>query len=77
MLESNKIPYYALSFLILAAGLLMLLVYGCVFLVMSISNSMSEIEPVKNKCTIASIIVSIGVTIFFITLAMDYKKVFG
>jgi hypothetical protein len=77
MLESNKIPYYGLSFLVLAIGIIMLLVNGFIYIIMVISNSMSEIQPVKNKCTIASIIVSIGVVTFVITLALDYKKVFG
>jgi hypothetical protein len=76
MLESNKIPYYALSFVVLAVGIVMLLVNGLIYIVMVISNSMSEIQPVKNKCIIASIIVSIGVVIFAITLALDYNKVF-
>ena len=77
MLESNKIPYYGLSFLVLAVGILMLLVNGFIYIIMVITNSMSEIQPVKNKCIIASIIASIGVVIFVITLALDYKKVFG
>jgi hypothetical protein len=77
MLESNKIPYYAFSFLFLIAGFIMLIVYGFIYVIMAISNSMSEIEPVKNKCIIASIIVSIGVILFMVTLGLDYKKVFG
>jgi hypothetical protein len=76
MLESNKIPYYALSFVVLAVGVVMLLVNGLIYIVMVISNSTSEIQPVKNKCIIASIIVSVGVALFTITLALDYNKVF-
>jgi hypothetical protein len=77
MLESNKMPYYGLSFLVLAVGIIMLLVNGFIYMIMVISNSISEIQPVKNKCIIASIIASIGVVIFMITLVLDYKNVFG
>ena len=77
MLESNKIPYYGLSFVVMAVGLVMLLVYGFLYIVMQLTNSMSEIQPVKNKCAIASITVSVGVVIFAITLMLDFNNVFG
>jgi arylsulfatase A-like enzyme len=46
-------------------------------ILMAYNGSVEFFQPVKNKCIIASIIASIGVAIFMITLVLDYKNVFG
>lgn len=76
MLESNKLPYYGLSLILLAGGFLVFLVYGFIYLIMNLSKSFAEIEAVKKKLLIGTYIVTAGVVIFFITLGMDYKHMF-
>lgn len=76
MLESDKLPYYGLSLAVFAAGVIMFVVYGFMYLIMHMSNSLAEIQSVKNKFMIATYIVSAGVALFFITLGLDYKQVF-
>lgn len=76
MLESDKLPYYGLSLVVLVGGVIMFVVYGFMYLIMHLSNSLAEIQTVKNKFMIATYIVSTGVVLFFITLGLDYKHVF-
>jgi magnesium-transporting ATPase (P-type) len=76
MLESDKLMYYGLSLAVLAGGVIMFIVYGFMYLIMYLSNSLAEIQSVKNKFVIATYLVSTGVVLFFITLGLDYKHVF-
>jgi magnesium-transporting ATPase (P-type) len=76
MLESDKLVYYGFSLAVLAGGVIMFIVYGFMYLIMYMSNSMAEIQTVKNKFMIATYLVSTGVVLFFITLGLDYRHTF-
>lgn len=76
MLESDKLSYYGLSLVVLVGGVIMFVVYGFLYLIMYLSNSLTNIQSVKNKFMIATYIISTGVVLFFITLGLDYKHVF-
>lgn len=77
MLETNKLSYYGLSLAVFCFGILFVVVNGVIYAIMNISNSLTEINKVKNRLVIAAIITGAGFVLFGITLALDFNNAFN
>jgi predicted histidine transporter YuiF (NhaC family) len=73
MFESNKLPYYACGLGLMTIGIILVITYGFIYLVMFLSNSLSEIEDVKKKLIIGASFIAVGFFIFGLTCALDYN----